>query len=591
METGHITENKQVLGSIILCCLALFLFAPSAFGQETQKVNKEFARGAFINDVKIILLQDSAHHLADKEETDNFYNAFFIQPGTTFNPLIADLALSRIIQDDRVKSAYYEIYESASGSGSRDRPIIIVIYIEMLAVGEMQTKEKGILTSKKSGDFPILFESGKAQFKFILNGGVGIYNDENALFGQGPEFTEGNPIADNPAVNGNRFWMEGYLEPGVSAITKLGNSNIYLYGEVSALVSGRNTTDIYSSGSTAYAAFERGNGGILIAGMGKNKDVTLNANFGRNFYQLNDGFLFSKYSGSSNAGERGSVYTSSRTAYEKNGNLSIQWDKMRLSAHFLEPQELFKDRQVNTNYAIATFNYNNTKNFDAGVSYIATTGGKAQYAKPEGSIPKKGMYVINPKLWVSNIAKTGLFFKSEFAYQSHDTEDMRAYAWYTGLGYNMKNFKTTPSVYYRYSHMSGDDPKTTSYERYDPILTGGLGNWVQGLNFRKVLGNGNIIAHRLELTSWINRSMSISLDYFYLQADQLNNLGGQPPISHLKSKELGHEVSLSLKGLIKEHFTLLSVVSYGISGNGLNAAFDKTLPNWLTAQIALFINY
>lgn len=201
------------------------------------------------------------------------------------------------------------------------------------------------------------------------------------------------------------------------------------------------------------------------------------------------------------------------------------------------------------------------------------------------------MYLINPKLWLTNIADTGLFFKSEYAFQSHSSEDMRSYAWYAGLGYSFKDIKTSPSVCYRYSFMKGDDSNTDTYERFDPILTGGLGNWVQGLNFRKVLGNGNIKTHRLELTSWLNKSMAISLDYFYLQADQLNNLGGLPPISVLKSKELGHETTLTLKGLLQKNLTLLGVVSYGIPGKGFQQAFPEKLPNWLTVQAALFINY
>ncbi len=63
--------------------------------------------------------------------------------------------------------------------------------------------------------------------------------------------------------------------------------------------------------------------------------------------------------------------------------------------------------------------------------------------------------------------------------------------------------------------MKRDDSDTERYERFDPILTGGLGSWVQGLNFRKVLGNGNLVSHRVEMTSWISPSMSLSLDYFY----------------------------------------------------------------------------
>lgn len=580
-----------MLGKFLILCSVLFLFANTLFAQQTQKVNPQFANGNFIEDVQIVIVEDTSQVDVSEKDMDDFYKAFFIKPGTTFNPLITDLAISRIKEEENVENAYYELYESASGSGTVGRSVSLQIYVTLTDSKELGAKQKGIFTPKGIKDFPLLYQSGQAQFKFLLNGGVGLYNDENALFGQGEAFTQGNPIADNPADEGNRFWLETFIEPGISGISKLGNSGIYWYGEASALASARNTTDIYSSGNTAFIAFERLYGGFLMTGLGKNKDITINANYGRNFFQLNDGFLFSRYSGSSNAGERGSVYINSRTAYQKNGNFSIQWNKFRLSGHFLEPQELFKDRQLNTNYAIGTFNYNNNKNMDVGISYIQTTGGKAKYATPNGAIDKKGMYVINPKFWLSNIAETGLFFKSEYAHQAHTSEDMKSYAWYAGLGYSLKNIKTTPSVYYRYAFMKGNDAGRDTYERFDPILTGGLGNWVQGLNFRKILGNGNITSHRLELTSWISQSMALSFDYFYLQANQLNNTGGLQPISTLTNKELGHEATLTLKGLLKEHFTFLGVVSYGMPGKGLNDAFSEDIPNWLTVQAAVFINY
>ena len=46
-----------------------------------------------------------------------------------------------------------------------------------------------------------------------------------------------------------------------------------------------------------------------------------------------------------------------------------------------------------------------------------------------------------------------------------------------------------------------------------------------------------------------------------------------------------------LKGLLKEHFTLLGVISYGIPGKGLEQNFVDPLPNWLTVQAALFVNF
>ena len=585
----HINFQNSV-GKVVLLCL-LFCVFQTSFSQETQKINPEFASGNFIDEVRIIILENDLETVLSEDEMENFYKAFFIKPGITFNPLLTDLALNRIKEEKNVTSAKYELFESATGTGTLGRSVLLKIFVTLNELKEESTPKKGFLTKEGAKDFPVIYESSQAHFKLFLNGGLGLYNDVNPLFAQGKAFTQGNPIADLPADKGTRFWSEAFLEPGISGTTKLGNSNMYAYGEISALISGRNTDDIYSSGSAAFIDFERLYGGFLVTGFGKNKDITINANYGRNFFQLNDGFLFSRYSGSSNAGPRGSVYLSSRTTFQKNANFSVQWKKFRLSGHFVEPQELFKDRQQNINYAIGTFNFNNNKNLDAGISYIQTSGGKGKYAIPDGSIDKTGMYIINPKLWLTNIAETGLFFKSEYAYQSHTSEDMRSYAWYAGLGYSFKDIKTSPSVFYRYSFMKGDDPDTETYERFDPILTGGLGNWVQGLNFRKVLGNGNIKTHRVELTSWINNSMAISLDYFYLQADKLNNLGGLPPISNLKSKEFGHETTLTLKGLLQKNLTLLGVVSYGIPGKGLQQAFPETLPNWLTVQAALFINY
>ena len=574
--------TKRFLIYFLLFSSALF------FAQETQEINPQLANGSFVDEVQIIIIENNAEIVVDEKQMEDFYKAFFIKPGTTFNGVITDVAINRIKEQKNVSAAYYKLYESPTGVG---KGVELKIYVTVSESDLDKTLEKGILTKNGGKDFPLVYESDKAQIKLFLNGGVGCYNDVNALFGKGKEFTQGNPVADQPAEEGTRFWGEAFVEPGISAISKLGKSNIYAYGEASAVLSGRNSADIYSSGSTAYLAFERLYGGLLATGLGKNKDITINANYGRNYFQLNDGWLFSRLSGSSNAGDRGGVYSSPRSTFQKNGNLSIHWKEFSLSGHFIEPQELFKDKQINANYMIATFNFNNNKNLDAGISYIQTSGGKARYGLPDGTIQKKGMYVINPKLWLSNIAETGLFLKTEFAYQGHHQEDMKSLAWYTGLGYSFKNVKSTPSIYYRYSFMKGDDDQTETYERFDPMLTGGLGNWVQGLNFRKVLGNGNLISHRIEATSWLSKSMALSFDYFYLQSDQLNNIGGLPPITDLKNNDLGHEFSLTLKGLIQKNITLLGIVSYTLPGKGLKTAFPDSTPNWLTVQAALFFNY
>lgn len=284
----HITQYSFA-GRVLILCLQVGAFH-TGLAQETQKINPEFANGNFIDEVRIIVVENNLETVVDETEMENFYKAFFIKPGSTFNPLLTDLALNRIKEEEFVTDAKYELFESATGTGTLGRSVLLKIYVTLSQLKEESSVEKGFLTKDGAKDFPVIYESGKAQFKLFLNGGLGLYNDVNPLFAQGEKFTQGNPIADAPPGKETRFWAEAFLEPGISGISKLGKSNIYAYDEISALVSARNTTDIYSSGSAAFIAFERLYGGFLATGIGKNKDITINANYGRNFFQLNDGF-------------------------------------------------------------------------------------------------------------------------------------------------------------------------------------------------------------------------------------------------------------------------------------------------------------
>ena len=438
-------------------------------------------------------------------------------------------------------------------------------------------------------DFPTISETSHSKLTMLLNGGAGIFNESNALFAKGPAFTQGNPIANNPAVEGVRFWGESYAELGLAGIWQLGKSNFYAYGAASVLLSARNTSDIYSNSSTIFADAERLYAGILAARLGKKKNISIDFSFGRQMFQLNDGFLISKFSGSSNAGDRGNVYLNSRTAFQKTAVLKTQFGKFNLNGFFLEPEELFKDKQSNTNYAGGTFEYNDNKSIDAGVSYITIPSGTSEYKTPQGNIPRKGMFIINPKLWISDIAGTGLFLKSEYAYQSHRTANMKSNAYYIGVGLDKNNWPLKPSLYYRFAYMQGDDSASENYERFDPILTGGLASWVQGINFRKISSNGNFITHRFELKGYLSQSFEVSLDYFILSADTYSNLGGLAPISNLKAKDFGQEITFQSRYYINSRFLFLGIISYANPGEALTNAFEGGVESWTSFQAALFM--
>jgi hypothetical protein len=549
-------------------------------------VQPQYAEGFPIQQVIIILQKNNEKVLADSLETDAFYQAFQLKPGATFRQSFADYAIKTIKDQEFVSSATYQLFNSSYGD-----PVIMVVTVSYLKPGEHKIigGKKGMGPSGSMRDFPLVLETYKSQVSFILNGGVGLYNENNGLFSKGAEFTKGNPIATKPAGKGVTFWGEAYLEPGLAAISRLGKSKFYAYGASSVLISARNTTDIYSEGATAFAAFERIYAGLLVAGLGKKKQINVDISGGRQFFQLNDGFLISKFSGSSNAGERGSVYLNSRTTFQKTFIARSQINNWHVQGFFLEPQELFKDKQSNTAYTGASVMYNNNMLIDAGISYIGVTNGTSRYGTPYGNMAKKGMYIINPKIWLKDIASTGIFFKSEYAFQSHRSADMRSNAWYAGLGIQKNKWKNRPSLYYRYAYMKGDDSTSNRFEKFDPMLTGGLGNWVQGIDFRKISGNGNIISHRIEAKASLSKTFEASIDYFFLKSDTRSNLGALAPIQKLKGDVYGQEVTLTTRYFLSSHFMLLGIFSYAAPGDAIKNAFDDKIYSWTSIQGALFM--
>jgi Alginate export len=557
----------------------------NSFSQSLTQINPQLAEGIPIAKVTILLKKGNQLIPTTEAETNAFYTAFGVRPGALFNKQVVEMSMKRIEQEPNIATVSYAAF-NAEFNG----PVDLVFEVNFKDETYTAPAQKGMIPNRTFSDFPVLIETPTSKLTLLLNGATALINDVNPFFGQGELFTQGNPIATNPGGKGTRFWGEAFIEPGIAGITKIGKKQNYVYGSVSALISGRNTSDIYSDGSTVFIDFERLYAGIIFTGLTKKKDLNIDFSLGRNFYQLNEGFLISRYSGSANAGDRGSVYLSSRTAFQKTALLSIHKSKFRLNAFFLEPEELFKDKQTNTNYSGGSFSFNNNKTIDAGLTYLTITGGKSNYSIPNGVIPKKGMYIINPKVYLTNIAQTGLFIKTEYAYQGHHTEDMKSKAWYAGIGYKSK-WKGNPSFYYRYANMDGDDLNSSSYNRFDPILTGGLGNWVQGINFRKVIGNGNIVTHRIEVKGNFSKKWDLSLDYFILSADQLNNQGGLGPIANLKDKSFGQEFTLNTRYFINNHFMLFGLYSFANPGKAIQNSFDQKVYNWNSFQLALFMFY
>jgi len=541
------------------------------------------AEGLPIQLVEVYVIEDGVTRILKDGEFESFLTYFNLKNKGVFHPLDYKQTKKLILAREEVLDATYKTFNDAFYG-----PLTVRWYITAGEIQEEQ-KTKGLISTGKWSDLPMLYEDERSELTFILNGGLGAFLDYNGFFGEGAAFTQGNPIADQPADFGATYWTEAYLEPGIGGISALGNTDIYIYGALSAMFTTRIGNDIFSSGSTVFADFERAYAGFLVPRLGKNDNGKLDISLGRNFFQLNDGFLFSKFAGSANAGDRGSVYLNARTAFQKTILATFTSKNWTFRGFFVEPQELFADSQTNINYTGATVGFNDSSKYDFNLTVLQRTNGIGQYRLPDGeSIDKKGLWVINPKLWFSNLFDEGLFLKSEFAYETKP--GMRTHAWYIGGGIQRNDLKFKPSLYYRYAFMKGDDPNTETYERYDPLLSSGLGNWVQGINFRKVIGNGNIVSHRIELRGSLSDKWQVALDAFFLRADELNNLGGLAPVSNLTDTNFGQEYTVNLRYFLNRHFLFQGVFSHAVPQD----AILNNLPDarsWQTFQFSLFMFY
>nr|WP_240901036.1 alginate export family protein [Thioalkalivibrio sp. XN8] len=445
-----------------------------------------------------------------------------------------------------------------------------------------------MLETRRLADFPTLYEDDRSKLVFILNGGVGAFSDGEPWFGgYGDAFNAGNPTAEDPAGAGTTTWAEAYLEPGLAGISQLGDYPLYAYGELSYLVSGSAGQDIYNSGSRGYGDFEKLYAGLLwnLPGDGNVVDFT----FGRQVYQLRDGFLLSKIPVSTSIGERAALYLGPRLTSDRTALLQARIAGFSADAFLIEPSEI-DEIASDTRLAGLNLQYQ-FADAEAAFTYFYVPESKSSFRAPDGSrLPREGLRTYNPSLSLKKLfGVEGAWFKTEYAWQDHEDFDMSADAAYVWLGYRMSETRWQPAVSYRWSTFSGDDPDTQSFERFDPLFSGGLGNFLPGIVFSKVYKNANLTTNRATLSVKPRPDLELILDYFHHRADDLNNLGGIGPLQTLASRDIGQELTFSAYHYIGRHLFLQGIASVGMPGAAIDQALGGNTENWYTLQLALYM--
>ncbi|MGL4852266.1 MAG: alginate export family protein [Phocaeicola sp.] len=453
---------------------------------------------------------------------------------------------------------------------------------------EEATKSQNALQNKKM--LPVLYNSERAYLTMRMAASEMAYTNHNTWFGNPTSMTNGNPLADSPTGKGWSAWLEGFASAGLYGVFNIvPKINLHLYGGASYLVSFSAGDELFTNKARMYGdvedAFIGLVGGKLLANGNRYR---YNLTYGRKSFTLGDGWLITNTS--MNGHDRAALQLNPRWAAKPSWSGSFSWNRIMIQGFSLKPNEL---PILNSHTTINGINLemSNKKNGTLSFSYLTVPSSKFRYYLPDGTVySREGLEVYNLRFFKTTNQNGGLFVKSEIGYQRNRNFDMNAWAYYGEVGWKFAQTKGTPTLSYRYAHFDGDNPESSSYNRWDALYTGGNGEqWVQGSGMYKVVQNSNERTHRIQGVYSPHKRMQLVGQFWLFYADEYNNIGGNPALSVLSdSKFYGTEYNLTLKYFHSQQWYFHFNAAYATPGSAIRNSVPDT-KDWFCAT--LFARY
>lgn len=548
-------------------------------------LNPALLNGERISEIQIYLENPTSDPERNQQIQQQIAEAFTLRAGDSYSSLFLNAGLQRVEQLDVVDTAQAALYEVQIPG-----EVVIVVAVRLTDEAVGAPSETGMLVTGSWRDFPNLYTSDRATAVAILRGGLSSFSSDNTWFGNAPLFTQGNPLARDPADVGTYTWLDGYLELGVAGITQVDTIPLYVYGGITNIVSVTLQPDLFESDDRIFSSLEDLYGGLVYGYRTDNSRFGINLSAGRQDYRISNGLLFANAAG--NGGDRATILSNPRTAFDNTVIGRIRWNDIRLEGFYLDPNELpLIDSQ--TEFVGANLEYDNNRSVQLGLSYIHVPSSSSSYFTLTDTFPREGLNVIYPRVRFSNLfGLDGLWLQAEYAHQWNDNFDMAANAAWGQLGYTVRELPWTPTLSYRYAYFSGDDPSTSAFERFDPLLSGGNPDtWIQGTSLVKLYQNSNLITHQAVLRLSPSQRFDLSLQYIHLSAAERNNLGGAQALSFLESSEIGQEVTLTGRYNLSRNFLIYASGSVAFPGAAIQQVVNDNPGPWYFLQFSFLMNF
>lgn len=413
------------------------------------------------------------------------------------------------------------------------------------------------------------YEHNGTSLGFKADGMAGIFSTSEDYLGEG-----------------GKDWREAFIHGLLVGSTRAGGGE--LYGGLGAIAKGTwgdGDAAGYTNGRERDLALEDAYLGWRDSG------GTLDFSFGRQQFQLGDGFLIAGDRINLGRGLRqfgvdvdrgGAYYLAASKSFRNTAILRVDpagpW---RGDAFWLKSDNPY---QQDTELAGANLEYVSEAYGTLGLSWMKVLDVKA--GRGLGIFDQRDGMRISSIRGQGNLGVENLFLAAEYVDQRGGRTAVKndADAWYVEGGWTFSQLPWSPTLNYRHARFSADRPGTAKNEAFDPLFFGlsrGLGTWFQGeiaANYAGPANSGNKV-NRLELMLSPRPDVSLFVQYW-----KFDTLGQAPDLA-------GRELDVFAFWEINEHFTFVPLLGiHKPRGRDLKVAQGNDRHN-LYLEAVLIYNY
>ncbi|MCA3183207.1 MAG: alginate export family protein [Rhodobacter sp.] len=405
-----------------------------------------------------------------------------------------------------------------------------------------------------------------------------------------------------------KSWQEAYAKLGVSFESRLKGGST-LYGKFSAVSSYTRGSDPFDQGDNGATTVEE----AYLAFRGPHTDaLTYDLSLGPREFKVGNGMLIS--SGAASGFERGALKFGPRKAWEMAAIAKLSVGGLSSAAFYLEPNELPSNDGGNA-LAGVDLRYGGAGGGDLGLTYVAVLSSYSPYpqAAPGGFGPPE--ILAGARETTQTVAVYGATapfegiladweFTADLALQRNMKVDLRAWAGRVQASYSFADLDWSPRITLGYQTFSGDDPNTSTLERFDPLYyEGSPSAWATGTKSASTFINSNVNSLSVSVQLAPSKRDKLTARYAHIRANELRSpiqfgqatrVDTNGPIANVVSGVTAHNLAddffIEYSHILNRNTFLTAGVAVSFPGSGIRNIVGNSDP-WTGSFINLVINY